>query len=171
MIGAYRTAVKDELLRAMRQDISLVPVPPDKCDAIKPDSIIFRKVSVRQRDFNKEFQYEPVFPGIILSTPYSEPFAKEKGEVAHDQYVYHFLAQIIDSDNYEPERNIGTYWKWQEQIVRLFQFNCLSSIDAPYVMSNAVNVDVVDETKWLRDANFVAGVHITVEVWMTRGAT
>jgi len=171
MTGSYRMAIMQEILRALRQDVTFSPVAPDRCDPIKPSSIVFRKVAVKTREINQENKFDPVFPGIILSTPYSEPFDPGKGEVAHDAYVYHFLAQIVDSDNWDLEANLQTYWKWQEQVCRLFQFNCMSRIDAPHVLSRAVNVDVVDEKIWLREQNFVAGIHITVEVWMTRGST
>lgn len=170
-MSSYRWQVLQEILRSLKQDVSFVPEPGDKCSRILPDSIVFRKVSVKLTSQNQGYTFEPVFPGIIVSTPFSEPFDPTKGEVAHDEYVYHFLIQIIDSDNREPEADIQSYWKWQEQVRRLFQFNCMSNVDAAHVLSKAVNVDVVDETKWLKDENFVCGVHVAVQVWYTRGAT
>jgi hypothetical protein len=170
-MSSYRWQVLQEILRSLKQDVSFVPEPGDKCSPILPDSIVFRKVSVKLTSQNQGFTFEPVFPGIIVSTPFSEPFDPTKGEVAHDEYVYHFLIQIIDSDNREPEADIQSYWKWQEQVRRLFQFNCMSNVDAPHVLSKSVNVDVVDETQWVRDENFVCGVHVAVQVWYTRGAT
>lgn len=155
----------------MKQDISLKPEPGDTCDQILPDAIVFRKVAVRLTSQNEGFTFEPVFPGIIVSTPFEEPFNPSAGEVAHDEYVYHFLIQIIDSDNREPDKNIQTYWKWQEQVRRLFQFDCMSNVDAVHVLAKATNVDVVDERKWLKDENFVCGVHVAVQVWETRGPT
>lgn len=155
----------------MRQDVSFLPVGSDTCSRIPADSIVFRKTSVKLTSQNQGFTFDPVFPGIIVSTPFEEAFNPSAGEVAHDEYVYHWLIQIIDSDNREPEANIRSYWKWQEQIRRLFQFNCLANVDAYKVLAKAVNVDVVDENKWLKDDNFVCGVHVAVQVWETRGPT
>lgn len=170
-MSSYRWLVLQEILRALRNDILLSPEPGDTCAVIPPCNIVFRKVAVKLKSYDKGYTFEPSFPGIIVSTPFSEPFSETAGESAHDEYTYHFLCQIIDSDNQEPNANVQTYWKWQEQIVRLFQFNCPCSIDAYKVLMKAVNVDVVDETKWVKDGNFVAGVHLTVQVWMTRGRT
>lgn len=170
-MSSFRYQVLQEILRLLKQGVSFKPEPGDRCVGISPDSINFRKVSVRLRQINEAHTFEPVFPGIVVSTPFEEPFNPSAGEIAHDEYVYHFLIQIIDSDNWEPTADIQSYWKWQEQVRRLFQFNCMSNVDAPHVLSKAVNVDVVDETKWLKDQNFVCGVHVAVQVWETRGPT
>ena len=170
-MSSYRYQVLQEILRALKQDVSFLPEPGDKCSPIKPDSIVFRKVSVKVLSQNQGHTFDPVFPGIIVSTPFSEPFNPGSGEIAHDEYIYHFLIQIIDSDNHEPDMDIQTYWKWQEQVRRLFQFSCMANVDSPHVLAKAVNVDVVDETKWIRDENFVCGVHVAVQVWETRGPT
>lgn len=170
-MSSYRWQVLQYILKSLKTRVQFAPEPGDTTQRIPADNIIFRKVSVKQRDVNSGFTMTPAFPGIIVSTPYTEPFNPNTGENAHDEYIYHFLLQIVDSDNYEPTANIQTYWKWQEQVCRLFQFDCCWPINSPHVLSKTANVDVVDTTRWLKEENFVCGVHLAVQVWMTRGAT
>ena len=54
MTGSYRYDIMLEILRAMQEDITLVPVAPDKCDPIKPSAIVFRKVAVKTREISQE---------------------------------------------------------------------------------------------------------------------
>ncbi len=168
---AYRSLVKTELLRIMTDLLSFRQESGDTCGGIPRENIFFRKVINKVTPIDSRYTMEKLFPGIVISTPYAEPFDMSLGEVAHDEYHYHWLAQIVDSDNREPTANVNSYWKWQEQILRMFQFLCLQNIGAYRAISNAVNVDVVDTNKWLADENFVCGVHIVVKVWMTRGVT
>lgn len=170
-MSSYRYQILQEILRALQQDVTFRAEPGDSTGTIPKDSIFFRKVNVKQRPENAGFTMTESFPGITVSTPYSEPFNPAAGENAHDEYIYHFLIQIIDSDNLEPTANIQTYWKWQEQVLRLFQFDCMWPINSPHVLSKSVNVDVVDTNRWLKEENFVCGVHLAVQVWMTRGPT
>lgn len=168
-MSSYRWQVLQEILRALKEDVKFNPEPGDGCNGINPNAIVFRKVSARVRPINHKFTFEQAFPGIIVSTPFSEPFDFERGTNNQDEYVYHFLIQICDSDNYEPEANVQSYWAWQEQVMRLFTGDCMSAVNSVHVLARSVNVDVVDESKWLADENFVCGVHVAVQVWMTRG--
>lgn len=170
-MSSYRWLILQEILRTLRQDVTFRPEPSDTTATIPAQNIIFRKVNVKLRPENKGDTMTPSFPGIIVSTPFSEPFNPNTGENAHDEYIYHFLIQIIDSDNLEPEANIQTYWKWQEQVCRVLQFNCMANVPAVHVLAKTANVDVVDDKIWLKDENFVCGIHLAVQVWMTRGAT
>lgn len=171
MIDSFRYQLMQEILRELQQDVTFEVMPGDKCQPIKPRAIQFRKVSVKLLSQNQGFTFEQAFPGIVLSTPFEEPFNPNTGTNERDEYIYHWLIQIIDSDNHEPTANVRTYWKWQEQIRHLLQFNCPSRIDSQHVLSKCTNVDVVDESKWLKDENFVCGVHVAVQVWESRGPT
>ena len=165
-MSSVRYQELQEILGILR-NMTFNPESGDDCDQITQDRIVFRKVSVADRDINQGKVFEQ-FPMILVSTPFEEPFAESLGEVAHDEYQYRFLIQIIDSDNYEPTRNINTYWAWQEKICCAFQFYCFKTVDAQRVMSNATNVDVVDERYWLKFENFKAGVSLVVRTWLTR---
>lgn len=170
MTDAYRWQIKEEIIRRLREDVVFRQQEGDRVGQIDAKSIVFRKVAVKLLSQNEGFTMERAFPGMIVSTPYQEPVNFASGESAHDEYVYSFLVQIIDSDNHEPEANLKSYWMWQEQVCRLFHGYCPSNVDATHCLMRAASVDVVDEKQWLKDENFVAGVHIAVQVWMTRGA-
>ncbi len=167
MSTSIRKQVLDEILRILQEELTFAVADGDKCNPIKPSSIIFRKVSVADRDINKGKVLEG-FPMIVVSCPFEEPFDPTAGEVGHDVYPMSFLCQIIDRDHLEPTRSIDTYWNWQELISPQFQFRCLNNVNTKRAFCVAKQVDVVDERYWLKEENFKAGVVIQVGVWRTR---
>ena len=166
-MSSYRWRVKEELIRILRGEIQFTPEGEDTCDEIPPENIVFRKVSVKDRDINENKTLEQ-FPAIVVSCPFDEPFSETAGEIAHDEYTYRFLIQILDRDFGDQEANLESYWAWQEKILRKLTWNCLCNIDAPYVISTTNSVDNVDEQYWLKYQTFKCGVIFSVKVWMTR---
>lgn len=164
-MASARYGILMEILRTLREDIVFNSEADDNKTPIKPENIFFRKVSIAERDINKGQTMEN-FPNIIVSCPYEEPFDPTAGEVSHDEYVYRFLIQIIDSDNFDPLSGLQTYWEWQELIVRAFQFkDTWDGVDY-FTLGNASSVDVVDERYWLKEEKFKAGVRLSIKHWM-----
>ncbi len=157
--------IRDEILRILKEELVFNPADGDKCKSIVPDSIVFRKVSVAERDINKGVALERM-PAIIVSTPYEEPFNPGAGTVAHDEYRWSFLCQIVDKDHLDKTSNWSSYTQWQETITQRFQFICLQNVDVLHCPVNSMNVDIVDERYWLKEEAFKAGVHILTRPWI-----
>jgi len=169
---SYRWQIAQDILNALSQEgVQFLPAVNDNVRPILRDSITVWKVVDPQLPRNQGYTMTPVFPGILVTSPLMETIDPSAGENAHDSYQYEWLIQIVDSDNLEPVAGLRTYWKWQEQIVRLLNFRCPAAIDATHVLYRARSVSVVDRKKWVVNENFVSGVYLRTEVWLTRGAT
>ena len=166
-MSSLRKQILNELLWILKEELSFSVQQGDTCKPIPPANIVFRKVSVADRDIDKGKTTEN-FPMILLSCPETEPFDPSAGENANDVYPMSFLVQIIDRDSLDKTKNIDTYWQWQELISPQLQFRCLKNVDTVRALAIAKAVDVVDERYWLKEENFKAGVQITVSVWRTR---
>lgn len=158
-----------EILKELRES-SFPQEPGDSVGPINKADIVFRKVSVADREENKGKKNEGV-PGLIVSTPKTTDQVVEGGENARDEWHHKFLIQIISGD-IDPEENIATYWAWQEKIVDLFNFQRLAGvIQHPVGCISTVIVrycDDVDEKYWVKHQKFVAGVEVTAIVFKDR---
>lgn len=158
-----------EILKELRES-SFPPEPGDHVGAINKNDIVFRKVSVADREENKGKRNEGV-PGLIVSTPKTTDQVVEGGENTRDEWHHRFLIQIISGD-IDPEENIASYWAWQEKIVDLFNFQRLAGvIQHPVGCISTVIVrycDDVDERYWVKHQKFVAGVEVTAIVFKDR---
>lgn len=176
-MSAVRYQILKEIIRILQEEVSWeidADVDAGIASPLPTQNILIQKVQL-ERDTNKG-QTAKNFPMCLVCCPFSEPFQPSAGETAHDIYPYSFLLQIIDSDNYQYTDKLATYWLWQQNVTRKFQFKCLTdsgNIDVVptgsyFIQSIAANCDVVDERYWIRDANFKAGIKLVVNTFMTR---
>jgi hypothetical protein len=150
------------------RDTRFEPQGTDSVSAIKDNNIYFKKSSVQQPDDEKQFTHDGT-PGIIITVPKTVTSQSSAGDNTRDRIEYPILFQIIDQDYREPVKNLRTYLKWQEQIVRLFHNQPISDPCEVYG-TEAAMVDVVDEKIWSVHDMFVAGVEIRFLSLETRGA-
>lgn len=158
-----------EILKELRET-SFTREPGDNVLSIDKENIVFRKVSVADREENKGKRNEGL-PGLIVSTPRSTDQVVEGGENARDEWHHKFLIQIVSGD-IDPEENIASFWAWQEKIVDLFNFTRLAGVIQHPVgcISNVIVrfCDDVDEKYWVKHQKFVAGVEVTAIVFKDR---
>jgi len=170
-VSAFRYQIVQEILRILQKEVDFTPDPIDAetADPIPPENMTIRK-TVAQRPINKGYVAEQ-FPMVRVTFPFKEDVPIDAGTNERDEYRYRFLIQIIDSDNYEPEMNLATYFLWQERICRKFNYKELTddgNLRACVALCTAFSVDTVDETQWVKEENFKAGVGLVVRTWMTR---
>lgn len=163
--SSVHVQIRDEILRILKEDLVFNPVQGDKVKTIRPENIVFRKVSIVERDINKGNVLEGL-PGIVVSTPFEELFNPGAGTVAHDVYRWSFLCQIVDKDHLDKTSNWDTYTTWQEMVTQRFQYVCLQNVDALHCLVNSMSVDVVDERYWLKEQAFKSGIHILTQPWI-----
>lgn len=160
-----------EILRELRDDSTFVPTDVDTQEMrqIEKTSIIFRKLV--QPKPETEGICQETMPGLIVTTPRSTTQEITKGENARDWWTHRFMIQIIDGDR-SPSDRYSTYWKWQEQMVELFNFQNLKQ-SLPRELGCIFHVlvtmiDDVDEKMWVKHPRFVSGVEIEVTVLKNR---
>lgn len=170
-MSAVKYQVLQEILRILKEDLdlSIDELDDGTATAIPPENIHFRKIS-GERDLDQGRAAEN-FPMALVSMPFKEPFPEDAGTNQEDEYRWRFLIQFIDSDNLEPQANLATYLKWQENTSLRFQFNNMThsgNVIASRCLSTAAAVDVVDERYWLKEENFKGGVELLIRTWLMR---
>jgi hypothetical protein len=85
------------------------------------------------------------------------------------------LVQLVDSDLWSQSDRLATWDRWIEQILSAFMFNGLNGVIAlpkgQVMTTTAIEIQDIDERRWIRDSKFIAGVEITVRVLQPRGIT
>lgn len=156
--SSVKWLIKEELMRVL-QGTAFNAQDGDDTLPIKPASVVFRKVSYSKPE-NEGWPQEDM-PGLIISTPRMTTQDIEGGECARDRWNHKFLIQIIDGDR-SPDLNVNTYWKWQEQICDLLNFQTFLGIIPEEVgclfLIVVTMVDDIDEKVWQRHPKFVSGV-------------
>jgi len=151
--------IMSEVQRTLRENLTFKAMGDDPIPQIEQEAIRIEKVSVKQREHEKVFEYE-LTPGIIITPPGRVTMPSSEGENARDDVHYPLLLQIIDKDNNERLTGLRTYLKWQEQIARAFRNQPLPC-DPLHVWNARVDyVDVVNEGLWVRHELFVTGIEI-----------
>lgn len=163
---AVRFQIADEILRILQKELTFNAAGADTgtVRSIKWSSIVLQKDSNTRGTFN--------LPAIVVSSPRHEDFPEDLGTNEHDEYRYRFLLQFLDSDNWQRQDNLRTYWRWQQDATLRFQYNNMlysgNIFGTYFCMSNAAAVDTVDEKVWVKEASFRAGVLLVVRTWLTR---
>lgn len=169
---SIRGIIKDELLRAAREDLTFTPVEGDDVGPILPESIEYS----RNKAGGKNQEFDPdtsiAVPGLILSAPkiYLPP---SEGHCNQDDWHYHWLWQIVDAETGHPDANQETYWRWQEQLAAYFNFNKINDVvnetRGCVVTCTAQMVNDLDEKTWSRSRMFIAGVIVDTIIRQNRG--
>lgn len=165
------TTIRDGL----RNHLQFETQGEDTTPPLTADAIVIRKlISDKPGEPAKTNETMPgilVCPGSRVSRP------PEAGTNERDDAIYPILCQIIAKDQSDKVNNLQTYLMWQSQVARylnhLFAANQVIDNDADFGLydSFAIEVDVVDESRWVKHANFVSGVLVHVLARETRGVT
>lgn len=171
-LPAIRTALRNEILRTLRKDITFLCSPNDRNRPIVEGAIIQQKVRAQQgREFERQQQMIDI-PGLLVCEPFRTPIPPNEGTNERDVWYYHFLVQLIDADLWSNTDRRESWDRWQEQILEAFMFNPLDVIAIPRGQVKCSTVSIIqdiDESRWIRDGKFISGIEIEVQVLQPRG--
>lgn len=172
-VSAIKTDVRNEIIRILQQDIPYQTDPNDLGAPIDPSAIVFQKTRVtKNREDVQENQLTDM-PGLIVSHPLRTMIPPDEGEVGRDLWHYYWLVQLVDKDDWSDSDRENSWNKWLEQICSMFMFHCLNGVvQLPQGMVQCVVAHIVqdiDETRWVKEGNFIAGIELHVRVRQPRG--
>jgi len=167
-VASITTAVRNEILRILQQDINFVIQPGDQPLTIQPSAIVYRKPQSQVARQGQQSLQGLDMPGLLVSKPSRLSVNPNEWTNESDLWRRYFLIQIIDHDEGSNTDRQDTWDKWEDQIIAAFQFNSLPSADFPFtptwVLTTATSVQDIDEKHWARDLNFISGVQVEVRV-------
>ena len=170
---AICTDLRREILRILQEDITYQVQDDDGGSSPELTSITFQKTRLQKSRRYEEVNQTLDYPAIILCEPLSLFVREEGGTNEEDLWRYRWLVQIVDKDLWEEEGRIATWEKWREQIVSALMFSNLNSVverpKGEIWWSNASPISDLDESTWIKDAQFISGIEISVKVLQPRG--
>lgn len=172
-VPAIKSTLRDEILRILQQDIVYQVQDGDVGQPIKPTSVAYRKTRVQvSRPFELKNQNTDM-PGLVVSESLMTGLRQTGGTNERDVWPYEWLIQLIDQDLFDNVGRIATWDKWIEQIMSVFQFSQMNGVVVPPTgqvkCATAIEVKDIDEKKWVREGNFIAGIQLTIEMLQPRG--
>ena len=173
-IVAIKTAVRAEIMRALREDINYQVQDGDGGTTLKPTAIIWRYTRAQKdRPFARAQQLMDV-PGLVVSEPFRVMTDTVNATNERDLWHYNFMIQLVDNDLWEYAGRIATWDKWMEQIVSAFHYSSLpnAAVTLPAGQiwwATATEVQSVDETVWVKEGKFITGIELEVRVSQPRG--
>lgn len=172
-LPAIITQLRDEIVRTLQDDIEFICAPTDINKPILPSSVILQKIQAqRGREYAEQNQMMDV-PGLIVCDPFRTPIPPDQGTNERDVWYYHFLIQLVDVDLWSDTDRRESWDRWLEQIMEAFMFNQLNSVIAlprgQVKCSTASRIQDIDQSRWVRDGKFIAGIEIEVQVLQPRG--
>ena len=167
-LGSMTTAIRNEILRTLQQDVTWAIQPGDQPVTIQPNAIVFQKARAQLGRPGQREKQNIDMPGLLVSKPSRTSVNPNEWTNEADLWRRYFLIQIVDHDEYSNTDRQDTWDKWAEQIIAAFMFNPLPKTIFPYtptwVLATATGVQDIDEKHWTRDDNFIEGVEIEVRI-------
>lgn len=173
MANAVLWQILEAIQTGLQDDLSFVAQGTDSVKTIQDSSIVIRKAATRQREYEL-YEKDEVRPGIIISPGKKVVRNPEEGTNERDYVRYYVLCQIVDGDGFHKETNLKSYTKWQEQIAKYFNAQPLLTVqnaEGTVEIGHAYETEVVDETLFVKEDDFVGGVYLEFLSVEPRGIT
>jgi len=169
------TSVKFALLQTLLgllKSIDFTPQPGDEVRKIEPSAIIYRKFGPGAKSPAALDSID--LPAVVLTSSRRTEIPNSGGTNERDQYNIRFIAQILSPEIINTDKNIDSYWIWQQRIARAFnnQVNVNWNLppDGSCVQQVLVEeVDEIDQKEFVAYQNAVCGVVILFQTWQPRG--
>lgn len=172
-VTAIKTDLRRELLRILKEDINYKVQENDGGDIIEPTAIMYQKTRLQKSRSFEQSNQNVDYPGLILCDPKRGATREDGGTNERDLWVYDFMIQLVDKDMWDDELRSATWDKWAEQIVSAIQYSQMNSaVTLPKGQiwwAAATEVSHIDETSWVRDAQFINGIEVNIKVLQPRG--
>lgn len=170
---SIKTDLLNELLRMLREDINYEVQGGDGGEILNRDAILWQKTRLQKsRSFERANQTVD-YPGLLVCDPNRGATLEEGGTNERDLWVYNFMIQLVDRDLWEHEGRVETWRRWIEQIIAAIMFSQLNNVvvlpKGQVWWAAATAVSDIDETSWVKDAQFISGVDVKITVLQPRG--
>jgi len=170
---AIATDVREEIIGILkdRTVMTFQVQDGDQGKPLEPTAIVFRKTTAKVKREGYEDNSELDTPGLVVSETRSTDMPPSQGDNERDLWHYFVLIQLIDSDVWDNQDRIRTWDKWIEQIASYFNFWCPQAVQIPFAQgfATASPVEEIDQKRWVKAANFIAGVEIHIRMLQPRG--
>lgn len=170
---SIKTDLRNYIVWVLQNQITWEVQDTDKYKTIVPSAIVVQKT--RAQINRKDLQTNQLtdVPGLLICNPFRTAIPPEAGTNERDLWTYLFLVQLVDSDLWSQSDRLATWDRWIEQILSAFMFNGLNGVislpKGQVMTTTAIEIQDIDERRWIRDSKFIAGVEITVRVLQPRG--
>ena len=176
---AIKTILRNTIIADL-QAITWQVQDGDTGDIIQPTSIVFQKTKAQiSREFDQNNALNDM-PGLLISEPFRTDVPVSEGTIGTDWWTYEFLVQLLDTDDWDPDDRQATWEKWIQQIISAFRWNTTTFDTAISAISTSIGklisvvatgVSDVDQSRWVKTGNFIAGVLVTIRVSQPYGTT